>query len=86
MRPPRTFALFWIAVGIDVLALGIAWPTWKLVSTSPLALLVAIPATLVGVGATAVAGRVLTVVSRASRPGISEAIALRAVSQRGANR
>ena len=85
MRTPRTFALFWIAVGIDVVALGIAWPTWKLVSTSPLALFVAIPATLVGGGATAVAGRVLTVVSRASRPGISEAITPRAASRGRAN-
>ncbi len=86
MRLPRTFALFWIAVGIDVVALGIAWPTWKLVPTSPLALFVAIPATLVCVGATAVAGRVLTVVSSASRPGVSGAIAPRVVSRRGANR
>lgn len=85
MRRPQPIALFWTAVVIDVVALGIAWSTWKLVSTSPIALLAAIPATLVCVGATAVAGRVLIVVARASRPGVSE-VGTRTASRRGANR
>ncbi len=67
MRRPQPIALFWTAAAVDIVALGVAWSTWKLVSTSPIALLAAIPATLVCVAATTIAGRVLTVITRATQ-------------------
>jgi hypothetical protein len=59
--------IFWTAVLIEVIGLGIAWSAWRAVSDSSLALLIAVPASAIGVAAAIVSGRILTVVTRESR-------------------
>ena len=62
----RPFVIFWVAVLVDIVALGIAWSTWKASHHFGLALGVAVPATIVCAVATLVAGRVLIIVARES--------------------
>jgi hypothetical protein len=69
MNPRRAIFIFWSAAFTEVLALGVAWSAWKATAESSLAPLVAVPATLVGMAAAVVAGRILTVFTRASRRG-----------------
>ena len=67
MRTRNPFVTFWIAVFVAIFALGVAWSAWKATTTTQLALVVAIPATLVCAVATLGAARVVIVVARAAR-------------------
>ena len=60
------FVIFWSAVFIDVLALGIAWSAWKAFETSIPVLVVAVSASIVCALATVVAARLLIVFTRAA--------------------
>lgn len=65
MRTRSPLAVFWTAAFVAVFALGIAWSAWKAAHATQLALIVAIPATLVFAVAVLGASRVLVVVTRA---------------------
>ena len=65
MRTRSPLAVFWTAAFVAVFALGIAWSAWKAAHATQLALIVAIPATLVFAVAALGASRVLVVVTRA---------------------
>jgi hypothetical protein len=67
MRCRNPVTAFWLAVLAAVATLGIAWTAWKTISTEPLAVSVAIPATLLCIAATFIAGRIIIAVARASR-------------------
>ena len=69
----RPLTIFWLAVTVAVIALGFAWTAWKATDTNSLAIVVAMPASVVCAAATLIAGRILTVVSRASHPQDSRA-------------
>ncbi len=65
MRSRDPLVVFWVAALAAVVFLGFAWSTWK--AASPIAAVVAVPATIAFAVATLVAGRVLIVVTRAAR-------------------
>ncbi len=65
MRERNPVAVFWTTVFVSVLTLGIAWSAWKTTNTSQLALLIAVPASVMSAVSALVAGRVLTLVTRA---------------------
>jgi hypothetical protein len=64
MRVRDPLTNFWIAVSVAVFALGVAWSAWKASHTTPLSLVVAVPATLVFAVAALGATRVLVVLTR----------------------
>ena len=65
MRGRSALVVFWTAVLVTVFTLGIAWSAWKTTNTSALALLIAVPASVMSVVSALVAARVLTLVTRA---------------------
>jgi hypothetical protein len=67
MRVRNPFVTFWIAVFVAVLSLGVAWSAWKAIHAVPLALVAAVPATLVCAVATLAAARIVVIVTRAAR-------------------
>ncbi len=64
MQCTRPYVLFWWAVVVDVVALGVAWSAWKTPHSSPTVVVVALVATAASAAASVVAGRILVVLSR----------------------
>jgi len=64
MDSRRPAVIFWCAVVVDVLALGVAWSAWKAPHPQ---VATAIIATTVLIVATTLAGRILVVVARVKR-------------------
>jgi nicotinamidase-related amidase len=64
MDSRRPVVVFWFAVVVDVVALGFAWSAWKAPHPQGAT---AIIATTVLIVATALAGRILVVVTRVKR-------------------